>query len=85
MLYGLLGVLTKIQTKSIPYTFNRDGYYYFSCRMYLRLPSHKQYLVAEVLESNDPQNIREEPDTTRDEIIDKTLGEYTAAMATLKL
>jgi hypothetical protein len=53
--------------------------------MYRRLPSHKQYLIAEVLESNDPQNITEEPDTTRDEIIDKTLDEYTAAMATVKL
>ena len=41
--------------------------------MYRRLPSHKQHLIAEVLESNDPQNITEEPDTTRDEIIDKTL------------
>ena len=49
------------------------------------MPSHKQYLIAEELESNDPQNITEEPDTTRDEIIDKTLGEYTAAMATVKL
>ena len=56
-----------------------------SREMYRRLPSHKQYLIAEVLESNDPQNITEEPDTTRDEIIDKTLGEYTAAMATVKL
>ena len=53
--------------------------------MYRRMPSHKQYLIAEVLESNDPQNITEEPDTTRDEIIDKTLGEYTAAIATVKL
>ena len=53
--------------------------------MYRRLPSHKQYLIVEVLESNDPQNITEEPDTTRDEIIDKTLGEYTAAMATVRL
>ena len=53
--------------------------------MYRRLPSHKQYLIAEVLESNDPQNITEEPDTIRDDIIDKTLGEYTAAMATVKL
>ena len=53
--------------------------------MYRNLPSHKQYLIAEVLESNDPQNITEEPDTIRDDIIDKTLGEYTAAMATVKL
>ena len=53
--------------------------------MYWRLPSHKQYLIAEELESDDPQNITEEPDTTRDEIIDKTLGENTAAMATFKL
>ncbi len=53
--------------------------------MYQNLPSHKKYLIAEVLESNDPQNITEEPDTTRDEIIDKTLSEYTAAMATVKL
>ena len=28
--------------------------------MYRRLPSHKQYLIAEVLESNDPQNITED-------------------------
>jgi len=27
MLYGLPGVLTKMQTKSIPYTFNRGDYY----------------------------------------------------------
>ena len=53
--------------------------------MYRRLPGHKQYLIAEVLESNDPQNITEEPDTTRDEIIDKTLDEYITAMATVKL
>ena len=53
--------------------------------MYRRLPSDKQYLIAEVLESSDPQNITGEPDTTRDEIIDKTLGEYTAAMATVEL
>ena len=33
MLYGLHGVLTKMQTKSIPYTFNRCGYYYFSRRV----------------------------------------------------
>ena len=38
-----------------------------------------------MLESNDPQNITEEPDTTRDEIMDKTLGEYTASMATVKM
>ena len=54
-------------------------------KMYRRLPSHKQYLIAEVLESNDPQNITEEPDTTRDEIIDKTLGEYTAEITTVQL
>tara|TARA_Y100001933_G_scaffold210210_1_gene214292 strand:+ start:820 stop:939 length:120 start_codon:yes stop_codon:yes gene_type:complete len=35
--------------------------------------------------NNDPQNITEEPDTTRDEIVDKTLGRYTAAMASMKL
>jgi hypothetical protein len=38
-----------------------------------------------VLESNDPQNITEALDRTRDEIIDKTLVEYTAAMATVKV
>ena len=53
--------------------------------MYRRLPSDKQYLIAEVLESSDPQNITEEPDTTRDEIMGKTLSEYTAAMAIVKL
>ena len=34
MLYGLSGVLTKMQTKlltkPIPYTFIREGYYYFT-------------------------------------------------------
>ena len=53
--------------------------------MYRRLLSHKQYLIAEVLESNDTKNITEEPDTTRDEIIDKTSDEQTAAIATVKL
>ena len=53
--------------------------------MYRRLPNDKQHLIAEVLERNDPQNTTGETDTTRDEIIDKTLGEYTAAMATVKL
>jgi len=33
MLYGLHGVLTKMLTKSVPYTFNRGGYYYFSRRV----------------------------------------------------
>jgi len=33
MLYGLHGVLTRMLTKSVPYTFNRGGYYYFSRRV----------------------------------------------------
>ena len=40
MLYGLHGVLTKMQTKSIPYTVNRGGYYYFSRRVPSDLISH---------------------------------------------
>ena len=34
MLYSLAGALTKMQTKkSVPYTFDRGGYYYFSGRV----------------------------------------------------
>ena len=40
MLYGLPGVLTKMQTKSIPYTFKRGGYYYFSRRVPSDLIGH---------------------------------------------
>ena len=54
---------------------NPNSYLKQTREMYQNLPSHKKYLIAEVLESNDPQNITEEPDTTRDEIIDKTLSE----------
>ena len=43
MLYGLSGVLTKMQTKSIPYTFNRCGYYYFSHRVPSDLKGHYSY------------------------------------------
>jgi hypothetical protein len=68
MLYGLHGVLTKMQTKSIPYTFNRGGYYYFI----RSVPSA-------------PFNSYRVSKKARDEIIDKTLDEYTAAMATVKL
>jgi hypothetical protein len=43
MLYGLSGVLTKMQTKSIPYTFNRCGYYYFSRRVPADLTGYYSY------------------------------------------
>ena len=35
--------------------------------------------------NNDSQNITEEPDPTPDDIIDKSLDKYTAAMASMKL
>ena len=69
MIYGLPKVLTKMQTKSIPYTFNRGGYYYFS-----RAECHLLHLAnSELLRK------------ARDEIIDKTLDVSTAAMASMKL
>ena len=40
MLYGLTGILTKMQVKRVPYTFNRGGYYYFSRRVPTDLLSH---------------------------------------------
>ena len=43
MLYGLAGVLTKMQTKRVPYTFNRGGYYYFSRRVPTDLLRHYSY------------------------------------------
>ena len=43
MLYGLSGVLTKMQTKRVPYTFNRSGYYYFSRRVPSDLLNHYSY------------------------------------------
>ena len=43
MLYGLHGVLTKLQTKSIPYTFNRGRYYYFTRRVPSDLIGHYSY------------------------------------------
>ena len=43
MFYGLSGVLTKMQTKRVPYTFNRGDYYYFSRRVPTDLLSHYSY------------------------------------------
>ena len=43
MLYGLAGVLTKMQTKRVPYTFNRGGYNYFSRRVPTDLLRHYSY------------------------------------------
>ena len=43
MLYGTTGVLTKMQTKKVPYTFNRGGYYYFSRRVPTDLLNHYSY------------------------------------------
>jgi len=40
MPYGLAGVLTKMLTKKVPYTFNRCGYYYFTRRVPTDLQKH---------------------------------------------
>jgi len=40
MPYGLAGVLTNMLTKRVPYTFNRDGYYYFTRRVPTDLQKH---------------------------------------------
>ena len=55
MLYGLHGVLTKMQTKSIPYTFYRGGYYYFSRRVPSDLIDHYSYpRVVQGLRTSSP-------------------------------
>ena len=55
MLYGLSGVLTKMQTKSIPYTFNRCGYYYFPRRVPSDLIDHYSYpRVVQGLRTSSP-------------------------------
>ena len=40
---GMERVLTRLQTKKVPYTFNRAGYYYFSRRVPADLMSHYSY------------------------------------------
>jgi len=59
MLYGLHGVLTKMQTKSIPYTFNRGGYYYFSRRVPSDLIGHYSYpRVVQGLRTRSPSQAK---------------------------
>ena len=48
MTYGLTGVLTKMQTKRVSYTFNRNGYYYFSRRVPVDLRQH--YLCERIVQ-----------------------------------
>jgi len=72
MLYGLHGVLTKMQTKSIPYTFNRGGYYYFSRRVPSDLIGHYSYpRVVQGLRTRSPSQAK-----TRALIAAAKLDEY---------
>ena len=43
MLYGLAGVLTKMQTKRVLYRFDHGGHYYFSRRVPTDLLRHYSY------------------------------------------
>ena len=59
MRYGLHGVLTKMQTKSIPYTFNRGGYYYFTRRVPSDLTGHYSYpRVVQGLRTSSPSQAK---------------------------
>ena len=72
MLYGLHGVLTKMQTKSIPYTFNRGGYYYFTRRVPSDLIDHYSYpRVVQGLRTSSPTQAK-----TRALIAAAKLDEY---------
>ena len=72
MPYGLHGVLTKMQTKSIPYTFNRGGYYYFSRRVPSDLIGHYSYpRVVQGLRTRSPSQAK-----TRALIAAAKLDEY---------
>ena len=48
MPYGEAGVLTIMQTKRVPYTFNRGGYYYFTRRVPSDLKQH--YLCPRIVQ-----------------------------------
>ena len=48
MPYGKAGVLTNMQTKRVPYTFNRGGYYYFTRRVPSDLKQH--YLCPRIVQ-----------------------------------
>ena len=72
MLYGLHGVLTKMQTKNIPYTFNRGGYYYFTRRVPSDLIGHYSYpRVVQGLRTSSPSQAK-----TRALIAAAKLDEY---------
>ena len=72
MLYGLHGVLTKMQTKNIPYTFNRGGYYYFTRRVPSDLMDHYSYpRVVQGLRTSSPSQAK-----TRALIAAAKLDEY---------
>jgi len=72
MLYGLPGVLTKMQTKNIPYTFNRGGYYYFTRRVPSDLIGHYSYpRVVQGLRTRSPSQAK-----TRALIAAAKLDEY---------
>ena len=57
MLYDLSGVLTKMQTKRVPYTLNRGGYYYFAGRVLSDLLHYYNYprIVQELCTSSASQ------------------------------
>ena len=72
MPYGLHGVLTKMQTKSIPYTFNRCGYYYFSRRVPADLIGYYSYpRIVQGLRTRSPSQAK-----TRALIAAAKLDEY---------
>ena len=72
MPYGLHGVLTKMQTKNIPYTFNRGGYYYFTRRVPSDLIGHYSYpRVVQGLRTSSPTQAK-----TRALIAAAKLDEY---------
>ena len=72
MLYGLPGELTKMQTKSIPYTFYRGGYYYFTRRVPSDLIDHYSYpRVVQGLRTSSPSQAK-----TRALIAAAKLDEY---------
>ena len=48
MPYGYAGVLTKMLTKRVRYTFNRGGYYYFTRRVPTDLQKH--YLCPRIVQ-----------------------------------
>ena len=52
-------VLTRLLTKSVPFTFNRAGYYYFSRRVPAELLSHYSYpRIAQGLKTRSAQTAK---------------------------